>query len=260
MPSPVLMLAFVVKGKTLPQPPVAQHDGLGGDRLHPAGAAARPPPRRGPGRRRRAAGSRTTRRSATTVVVLQRRLEERVQHVEAGLVGREPGAHLLHATERADRDVPVRLPAPRAAPVLELQQLPRGLVDERLDRVLVAEPVAAGDRCRRCAPRRCRPRRSPRRHRPRPRRCGCASGRPSRPRRRRGAGRSRRWRWRRAGPRAPPPDQEHVMRGDYRVRHSPRSSSSTSTFPWWCTTRVWTLPSWNSSRWLWQPQENRRSP
>ena len=41
--------------------------------------------------------------------VLQRGLEQRVQHVEAGLVGGEPGAHLLHAAERAHRDVAVRL-------------------------------------------------------------------------------------------------------------------------------------------------------
>ena len=77
--------------------------------------------------------------------VLQRGLEQRVQHVEAGLVGGEPGAHLLHAAERPDRDVPVGLPAPRAAPVLELQELARRLLDEGLDGVLVAEPVAARD-------------------------------------------------------------------------------------------------------------------
>ena len=36
--------------------------------------------------------------------------------------------------------------APRTAPVLQLQQLPRRLGDERLDGVLVAQPVAAGNR------------------------------------------------------------------------------------------------------------------
>src|SRR5207245_4998493 len=36
--------------------------------------------------------------------------------------------------------------APRTPPVLESQQLSRGLVDERFDSVLVAKPVAAGDR------------------------------------------------------------------------------------------------------------------
>src|SRR5439155_16138980 len=53
-------------------------------------------------------------------IVLQRRLEERVQHVEAGLVGGEPGALRLHAAERADGHVTVGLAAPGASPVLEL--------------------------------------------------------------------------------------------------------------------------------------------
>jgi hypothetical protein len=78
-------------------------------------------------------------------VVFQRGLEQRVQQVEAGLVGGEPGPHLLHAAERADGDVPVRFAAPRATPVLEPEQLLGCLVHERLDRVLVAQPVAAGD-------------------------------------------------------------------------------------------------------------------
>ena len=138
-----------------------------------------------------------------------------MQHVEAGLVRGEPGALLLHPAERADRDLAVRLPAPRAAPVLELEQLARRLVHERLDRVLVAEPVAARRSCRRCAPRWCRPRRSRRPRRPRRRPCGCASGRPSTPRPRRGRGRSRRRRWPRAG-RQHPPHQEHVVRAGCR--------------------------------------------
>jgi hypothetical protein len=77
--------------------------------------------------------------------VLQRRLEERVQHVEAGLVGREPRAHLLHAAERTHADAAVGLAAPWAAPVLEAQQFLRRFPDERLDRVLIAQPVAARD-------------------------------------------------------------------------------------------------------------------
>ena len=78
-------------------------------------------------------------------VVLQGGLEQRMEQVEAGLVGGEPGPHLLHAAERTDGDVPVRLAAPRAAPVLEPEQLLRRLLDERLDGVLVAQPVPAGD-------------------------------------------------------------------------------------------------------------------
>ena len=138
------MLALVVNGKTLPQPPVAEDDRLRGDRPDPSGAqldrhhAVHPAVvDEQPGHEPLVV--------ALDRAVLQRGLEQRVQHVEAGLVRGEPGAHLLHAAERADRDVPVRLPAPRAAPVLELEQLARSLVDERLDRVLVAEPVAAGD-------------------------------------------------------------------------------------------------------------------
>src|SRR6185503_6173211 len=52
--------------------------------------------------------------------VLVRGLEQRVQHVEAGLVRREPRALDLHAAEEADVDVAVVLAAPRTAPVLEL--------------------------------------------------------------------------------------------------------------------------------------------
>ena len=78
------------------------------------------------------------------LLVLQRGLEQRVQQVEAGLVRREPGSHLLHAAEGPDRDMAVRLPAPRTTPVLQLQQLDRCLGHEGLDRVLVAQPVAAG--------------------------------------------------------------------------------------------------------------------
>ena len=253
MPSPVLMLALVVNGKTLPHPPVASTTARaviawirpvaqldGDDPVHPpvvdeqAGDEPLVVPRH--------------------PRVLQGGLEQRVQHVEAGLVGREPGAHLLHAAEGAHRHPAVRLPAPRAAPVLELQELARRLVDERLDGVLVAQPVAPGDRvvdvlvegvalCDHPG------RAALGRHRVAAHgvdlrhdghvepRFGLGDGdaRPGgRPRRRRpGARRGRR----------------------PRGHHSPRSSSSTSTLPWWSTICRWTLPSWNSSRWLWHPQE-----
>ena len=77
--------------------------------------------------------------------VLERGLEQRVEHVEAGLVGGEPRAHLLHAAERAHGDAAVGLAAPRAAPVLQPEQLLGRFLDERLDRVLIGQPVAAGD-------------------------------------------------------------------------------------------------------------------
>src|SRR5205823_1619152 len=44
-----------------------------------------------------------------------------------------------------DGDAAVVFAAPGAAPVFELEQLLGGLLDEGLDGVLVAEPVAAGD-------------------------------------------------------------------------------------------------------------------
>ena len=77
--------------------------------------------------------------------VLQGGLEKRVEHVEAGLVGGEPGALDLHAAERADGDATVGLPAPGAAPVLQSQHLDRGFVDEDFHRILIAQPVAARD-------------------------------------------------------------------------------------------------------------------
>ena len=49
--------------------------------------------------------------------VLQRRLEHRVQHVEAGLVGGKPGSWLAHTAEAAHVDVAVGAPAPRDAPL-----------------------------------------------------------------------------------------------------------------------------------------------
>ena len=66
-----------------------------------------------------------------------------MQHVEAGLVGREPGALHTHAAEGAHGDPTVRRAAPGAAPVLELDELPRSRLYEGLDRVLIREEVTA---------------------------------------------------------------------------------------------------------------------
>lgn len=77
--------------------------------------------------------------------VFQRGLEQGVQHVEAGLVGGEPGAFDLHAAEAPHVDRTVRFAAPRAAPLLELGHLARALMHEVIDHVLFAQPVAAGD-------------------------------------------------------------------------------------------------------------------
>src|SRR6202795_883436 len=78
-------------------------------------------------------------------VVFHGGLKKSVQHVEAGFVGGEPGAHLFHSTEGADGDVAVVLAAPGAAPVLELEKFLGGFFYEGFDGVLIAEPVAAGD-------------------------------------------------------------------------------------------------------------------
>jgi len=77
--------------------------------------------------------------------ILERGLEQGVQHVEAGLVGGIPGSLHLHAAERTHGDAPVRLAAPRAAPMFHAGKFPRRLPDEQVDRVLIAQPVAAGD-------------------------------------------------------------------------------------------------------------------
>ena len=69
---------------------------------------------------------------------LVRGLEQRVQHVEAGLVGREPRALHFHAAEESDVGVAVVLAAPGAAPVLELDHLLGAMGHKILDDVLVA--------------------------------------------------------------------------------------------------------------------------
>ena len=58
--------------------------------------------------------------------------------MKASLVRGEPGALDLHSTEGTDRNLSVRQPAPRAAPVLQLQHLVGCLFDEELHRVLIA--------------------------------------------------------------------------------------------------------------------------
>ena len=83
---------------------------------------------------------------AVDAAVLQGGLEEGVEHVKAGLVGGVEGALRAHAAEGAHADTAVGLAAPRASPVLQLDELPRGLVDEGLDHVLVGQEVRPLDR------------------------------------------------------------------------------------------------------------------
>ena len=76
--------------------------------------------------------------------VFDRRLEQRVQHMEAGLVGSKPRALDLHAAESTHIDVTIRLAAPGAAPMFHLNHLLGAMGNEIVDDVLVAQPVAAG--------------------------------------------------------------------------------------------------------------------
>src|SRR3989442_1046250 len=80
------------------------------------------------------------------VLELHRRLEERVQDVEADLVRREDGPLHGHPAERTLAHPAVRVAGPGAAPVLELDDLLRAPRDEELDRVLVGEEVRSFDR------------------------------------------------------------------------------------------------------------------
>ena len=79
-------------------------------------------------------------------IELQAGLKERVQHVEAGLVRGEPRAFLLHAAKRPNGDVPVGLAVPGTSPPFQLQQLQGRFLYEGLNRILIAEPIAAGNR------------------------------------------------------------------------------------------------------------------
>ena len=77
--------------------------------------------------------------------VLDGGLEQGVQDVEAGLVGGEPGAGDLHPAETANVGLAVRFAAPGATPVLQLDHLVGGVVDEVFDYVLLTQPVTTGD-------------------------------------------------------------------------------------------------------------------
>jgi hypothetical protein len=80
---------------------------------------------------------------ADDAIEAHRMLEQRVEHVEADLVGGVPGALGAHAAEGPRGDAAVLVAAPGAAPVLEQRELLRSLLDEVLDDVLVAQEVGA---------------------------------------------------------------------------------------------------------------------
>ena len=73
-------------------------------------------------------------------------LEQGMQHVEAGLIGGEPGAFNLHSAEAADVDAAVRTAAPRASPLLKLGHLRWTMVDKVVNDILFAKPVAPCNR------------------------------------------------------------------------------------------------------------------
>src|SRR4051812_11247947 len=73
-------------------------------------------------------------------------MEHRENWMEAGLIVNELGALDFHCAEWKDRHLHVEVTTERKTPMLHLRELERSRVDEQLDRVLVTQPVAAGDR------------------------------------------------------------------------------------------------------------------
>src|SRR2546428_3968194 len=84
--------------------------------------------------------------AAMDVLELHRGLEERVEDVETDLVRGEARPLDGHPAKRALADAAVIIAGPAAAPVLELDDLPRTPRDETFDRVLVGEEIGALDR------------------------------------------------------------------------------------------------------------------
>lgn len=72
-------------------------------------------------------------------------LEESMQHVEAGFIGGKPGAFDFHPTEAPDVDAAVGAAAPRASPLFQLGHFRWAVMNEIVDDILLAQPVASGD-------------------------------------------------------------------------------------------------------------------
>ena len=145
MPSPVLMLALVVNGKTLPHPPVASTTARAVIALiRPEFSSTATTPCTRPSSTSRRVTNHSSYRASleyfsevwNSACSMWKPVLSAANQVRMFFM--PPNART--ATR------PFGLPAPGAAPVLELEELARCLVDERLDRVLVAEPVAPGDR------------------------------------------------------------------------------------------------------------------
>lgn len=73
---------------------------------------------------------------------LQRGLEQRVQHMEAGLIGGEPGTLDFHAAEATYVDATIRATAPWASPQFQLGHFGWAVVDEIIHDILLTQPVA----------------------------------------------------------------------------------------------------------------------
>jgi len=83
---------------------------------------------------------------ALNLGVFEGSLKQGVEHMEAGLIGGEPGAGGFHAPKAAYLYLTVILAAPGAAPALHLHQLLIGVVDKVVDDALLNQPVTAGYR------------------------------------------------------------------------------------------------------------------
>ena len=68
---------------------------------------------------------------------LQRGLEQRVQHMEAGLIGGEPGTLDFHAAEATYVDATIRATAPWASPQFQLGHFGWAVVDEIIHNILL---------------------------------------------------------------------------------------------------------------------------
>ncbi len=73
---------------------------------------------------------------------LQRGLEQRVQHMEAGLIGGERGTLDFHAAEATYVDATIRATAPWAPPQFQLGHFGWAVVDEIIHDILLTQPVA----------------------------------------------------------------------------------------------------------------------
>ena len=74
---------------------------------------------------------------------LQRCLEQRMQHVEAGLIRGKPGTLDFHAAEATYVDATVFTTAPWAAPLFQLRHFSWAVVDKVIHDILLTQPVSA---------------------------------------------------------------------------------------------------------------------